>query len=387
MPAPPGAGSTRHGWSLPASRTGLGAAPWTPAALTAGHHVSVSEGVGNALQVVRATAPVRVCDNGGWTDTWFAGHGKVCNIAMSPGVAVEIAVVPSGVGSPQVVLDVSNFDDRYGFEIADPPGRHPLLEAAISEIGTPDDVSIEVAVSSAVPAGSSTGTSAAVTVALIGALDALTGGRMGAGAVASAAHRVEVGQLGVESGIQDQLCAVFGGISYIEMASYPDATVTAVPVEDRVWRELEERLLLVYLGRAHDSSAVHRQVIERLASEGPMSPHLESLRHCAEGAKDALTSGDLRAFGEVMKENTTTQSELHPALVGEAASRVMEIAADQGAWGWKVNGAGGDGGSVTLLCASAEGRQHLSAVIRDADRLFDVLPSRLCRLGLQVWSE
>jgi len=29
------------------------------------------------LRIINAVAPIRVCDNGGWTDTWFAQHGKI----------------------------------------------------------------------------------------------------------------------------------------------------------------------------------------------------------------------------------------------------------------------------------------------------------------------
>jgi hypothetical protein len=30
--------------------------------------------------MVNSVAPIRICDNGGWTDTWFAGHGRIFNI-------------------------------------------------------------------------------------------------------------------------------------------------------------------------------------------------------------------------------------------------------------------------------------------------------------------
>ena len=38
---------------------------------------------------INAVAPIRIADIGGWTDTWFAGHGVVCNIAVSPCVDVR----------------------------------------------------------------------------------------------------------------------------------------------------------------------------------------------------------------------------------------------------------------------------------------------------------
>ena len=35
-------------------------------------------------QIFMALAPIRICDLGGWSDTWFAKHGSVLNIAVKP---------------------------------------------------------------------------------------------------------------------------------------------------------------------------------------------------------------------------------------------------------------------------------------------------------------
>ena len=42
------------------------------------------------LRIVNSVAPIRVCDNGGWTDTWFAGYGRVFNIAVYPYAEVQM---------------------------------------------------------------------------------------------------------------------------------------------------------------------------------------------------------------------------------------------------------------------------------------------------------
>jgi D-glycero-alpha-D-manno-heptose-7-phosphate kinase len=336
-------------------------------------------------RVVNAVAPIRICDIGGWTDTWFAGHGKVFNIGVHPCVEVRIALHPVGALSNRVLLDVASFGDRYGFELGDAPGRHPLVEAAVDEIGLPDDVSVEIGISSAVPAGSSTGTSAAVLVALIGALDSLTPGRMTPHDVAYAAHRVETERLGMQSGIQDHLCAAHGGVNYIEMSSYPRASVSQLSLPNAVWSELERRLVLLYLGRTHVSSDVHERVIAALEREGESSPHLESLRRCAEHARDAVSAHDFPALGRAMTDNTDAQRLLHDGLVCAEADAAIEIAAAHGASGWKVNGAGGEGGSVTLLCGpDMRARRELQRALRDANPRFEIIPTRLSQDGLRV---
>jgi D-glycero-alpha-D-manno-heptose-7-phosphate kinase len=336
--------------------------------------------------IVNSIAPVRICDIGGWTDTWFAEHGKVFNVAVHPVVRVQIRAHPADGASEQVMLNVQNYDEHYAFDLGDSPGRHPLLEAAIEEIGVPADLSVEISVFSEMPVGSSTGTSASTTVALIGALDALTPGSRSLEEIALAAHLIETERLGMQSGIQDQLCAVHGGVNFIEISAFPRASVTPLKVSRATSSELEHRLLLVSLGHGHASSALHERVIARLADEGPTSPPLCKLRQAAEAARDAFCNADFPRLGRAMTDNTEAQRQLHPDLIGTDAQTAMEVAAACGAWGWKVNGAGGDGGSLSVLCGSDTGaRRRLERTLQDADPRFRTVPTRLSHHGLHVW--
>ena len=81
-----------------------------------------------------------------------------------------------------------------------------------------------------------------MTVALIGALDCLTPGRMTPHEVAFAAQQIETEMLRQQCGIQDQLCSAYGGINYIEMYMYPHASVSPIQVPNSIWWELERRL-------------------------------------------------------------------------------------------------------------------------------------------------
>ncbi len=326
--------------------------------------------------MIRASAPVRICDNGGWTDTWFGGPGRVFNVAVRPGVEVTI----KGIRGPDpVVLDVCDFGERYAVapRTSRAP-RHPLLEAAVDSLPPPPGSHVEVSIRSAVPPGSGTGTSAAVAVAMLGALRALRAATPGKLEIASAAHRLEVDALGRESGVQDQLCCAFGGINYIEIDTYPEAAVRSLPV----WDGLSGSLSLVFVGRGHDSSSVHSQVIGDVARLGPgvFAP----LREAAAAARDAVLARDLLALGQSMIANTEAQSALHPALVGADASKVIEVAAAQGAIGWKVNGAGGDGGSVTLLSRTGADRTALEQLLLGLDPKYRILPVQVSVPGLEI---
>ena len=326
--------------------------------------------------VIEASAPVRICDIGGWTDTWFGGPGRILNIAVTPGVEVSIR---TKLGPDPVVFDVETFGDRYSIVPRAPRvARHPLLEAAIDAFPPPRGLAVEVSVRSGVPAGCGTGTSAAVAVALLGGLAAMRLEQHSPRDIAYAAHRLEVDILGVQSGIQDQLSAAFGGINYLEIETYPEARVYPMPT----WKELGPRLTLVFLGRAHDSSAVHRQVIEDVGCRG--SGVFSRLRDAAVAARNAVLARDIDAFGHAMIANTEAQGSLHPGLVGVDARRVIEFAAAQGAVGWKVNGAGGDGGSVTILSDTRETKVALEHRVTVLDKRYRVLPIQVSTVGLEV---
>jgi D-glycero-alpha-D-manno-heptose-7-phosphate kinase len=338
------------------------------------------------LFIINSVAPIRICDNGGWTDTWFAGHGRIFNIGVYPYAEVQVAVFANHDAENRIVINAENYGERYVVNPEKHWDKHPLLEAAIEYMHVPKDLSFEVTIYSEAPSGASTGTSAAVTVALIGGLDSLTPGRMTPHEIAFAAQRIETEMLGQQCGIQDQLCSAYGGINYIEMFQYPHASVSPVGVPNSTWWELERRLVLIYLGKSHQSSDVHQMVIRDLEGAGPECLQLVDLRQTAPKARDALYAGDFKSLGASMIENTDAQRRLHAKLVSADAQRIIEIAQEHGALGWKVNGAGGEGGSVTIL--SGDSSQAKRTMIREIEQerpLFKHIPIYLSRYGVRVW--
>ncbi len=339
------------------------------------------------LRIINAAAPIRICDNGGWTDTWFAKTGKIFNIGVYPYVEVQVEVFHRDDLPQSVTVFAENYGQRFAVtQRKGGWGEHPLLEAAIERMKVPSDLALKVTIFSEAPGGASTGTSAAVSVAMVGALNRLTNKHLTAHEVAYTAQAIETEMLKLQCGIQDQLCSAYGGINYIEMFNYPHASVSPIQIPNSLWWELERRLVLIYFGKSHTSSAVHEKVIRELEGAGPDCKKIQDLRATPEKSRDTLYAGDFAGFGRAMIENTEAQERLHHDLVSADARRVIEISKAHGAMGWKVNGAGGDGGSLTILTGELS---HVKrAMIRDIEAenpLFKNIPIYLSRTGLRTW--
>lgn len=352
------------------------------------------------VRSIRALAPVRVCDVGGWTDTWFGSPGQVCSVAVGPGIEVVADLVRPDSGArhrpPAVHLVAPDLGADYRFDptaVVNP--RHPLLEHCVAEAtagrlealtATGPGHDLRVTIRSGVPVGASLGTSASVMVALLAALDRLLHSPAeGSGddadrvlvspatELARRAHIVETGPAGRQAGVQDHWAAALGGFQHLVVDTYPEVRARPLAVTDAVSAELGARLVTVVFG-PHDSSEVHDEVIHALLScDG--DAHLRvrqatrKLSSLATVAAAALEAGDIDGWADVLTRSTVTQAELHARLVGPAHTAAIDKVRALGAAGWKVNGAGGNGGSLTVVAGTGPGaaspaelRSHLTTL-------------------------
>jgi len=345
---------------------------------------------GALLKAVHARSPLRINDIGGWTDTWFARQGKVLNLAVLPGVEVQVRMYENRRRRKERVrVRAENYGRTFSLD-PDKPGFavHPLLQYAVGMIPVPRDVRLDMSISSSVPAGISTGTSASVCVAVIGALSFLFGRPLPPDRLFSLAHEVETVKLKQQSGIQDQISAAYGGVCFIDMFDYPQARVERLDLPERTWNELDRRICLIYLGRPHSSSAIHEKVIALLEKGGGASGHIEKMKAMAEEARNHLMKGDLESYGEAMIHNNECQRALSPGLVSETADRVISTARRHGASGWKVNGAGGRGGSLAVLASADDSlRRKMLRKIQDLGFGIRTLAAFLSVTGFTAWEE
>jgi D-glycero-alpha-D-manno-heptose-7-phosphate kinase len=291
-------------------------------------------------------------------------------------------------GTGGITLESLDTDEKCHFQDVrriEYNGVLDLLKAAVARSGIQPRRSglysvrwdITVQVRSDAPPASGLGSSAALGVAALGALAAYQGRRMLPHELARESQLLEVEDLKLECGVQDQFAAAYGGVSFMEV-EYPSARVVPLPLSQATRCELEDRFVLVYTGRSHFSSAMHQKVISEADKH---RDDFAQLAHAAVLGKEALLADDLEAFAAAMNMNWEAQKQLHPDITTPEIETLHDAAFKAGAIGFKANGAGG-GGTVTILVK----RNHNTRVRRVAEELgMQVLPAFIDTTGLQVW--
>jgi len=329
--------------------------------------------------IIQSRAPNRILDFGGWTDTHFAQRGHVLNVAVSLFANVTIKTV----ARPGIAINVQDYGERLYIENAAAVGydsHHDLLKAAIKIMGVGGG--LEVMISADVPPGCGTGSSAAISVALINALGIASGEFLSAHEIARLAHRIGADELGCQCGLQGQYAAAYGGVNFIDMPAYPMVHVSPVPLSGAMLAGLETQILLVYEGKGHLSSDVHRKVIESVKDpDSPAAAALEKLKTTALAARRALLSGDHDLLAATMEHNNALQKSLHPGITTPRLERIEALGKERGARAAMINGAGG-GGSICLLCEPGRTIEAAAALRAEG---FRILPFSICPRPAEAW--
>jgi len=323
---------------------------------------------------ILSRAPVRICDIGGWTDTWFYPKGAVFSFCVD--LYSKVKLTENGLNKIRIFAeDFEQSTEIINFKAVEYDGNLDLLKAAVKMMNI--EKGLDINVSADAPPGCGTGTSASIAVTLISALSKYNQVDLTNYEIAQLAHRLETEELNLESGVQDQFAASYGGINFMEI-DYPDVKISSVIINDKKIRELENQFLLLFLG-SRSSNEMHRAVIENYKKKDPNTINsLEIMKNCAWEMKRVIKS-DLKSIGEIMNKNWDAQKRLHPLMVNASITNAEKISKDNGALGFKCNGAGG-GGSATILAENGHENQIKEKLI---EKGYTILPCKLCFKGVR----
>ena len=330
----------------------------------------------NFKNSVLTRAPTRICDIGGWTDTWFYPKGAVFSFCVD--LYSYVRLVENESNSIKLFAEnLKQSAEILNLKKIEYNGVLDLLKAAIKRMNIENG--LDVFVKADAPPGCGIGTSASVAVTLISALATYKRLNMDQNNIAVLAHKLETEELGLESGVQDQYAAAYGGINFMEI-DYPKVKLVKIEINEKRTLELENQFILVYFG-SRSSSKMHSAVISNFKNRDMATINsFEIMKQCAYDMKDSINS-DIEMLGEIMNRNWEAQKSLHPLMINPIINRAEKIAKINGAIGFKCNGAGG-GGSATILAERGHEYQIKKKLIENG---YTILPCKISFTGVRSY--
>lgn len=335
-------------------------------------------------------APVRISLAGGGTDlpAYFNQHGGVVINTTIDKYFYAILRVYDGDSLQIASSDYSTFYRQEGQDGSSLQSDEALglPRTILKHFGIHRGLSMFLA--SEIPPGTGLGSSSAVTVAIIKALSTACSEMLSKGELAELACRIEIEEMGMPIGKQDQYAAAFGGLNEIVFTA--DGTnVTPLNLPWPILQRLQNDLMLFFTGRSRNSADILKQQTE--ASQRSTSTTVEALHRVkamVADVREAFLSGDLHAFGELLHENWMQKKHFATGVSSPLIDESYDVARNLGAGGGKITGAGG-GGFLMLYCEEAHQQAVTQALeargLRRMDFRFDNTGARvLMNAGLSI---
>lgn len=311
---------------------------------------------------VHSVAPLRISFVGGGTDFphWYREHGGAVLSATIDHV-VRVTATPRADRAVRVrSLDLGHLVQYQLDEGPEYDGVMDLAKAAIDRMGL--DTGLDVDIESEAPAGSGLGGSSALVTALVAALACLDDRPMTCDEVARLSYSIERYDLGISGGWQDQYAAAYGGFNLIEFDG-DGARVSPVDVGPDELEELRKHLLLCYTGRVRRNvGLIDRQIAMFEAGREDTLLGMKQLREMAYVMRDAVQAADIGRLGALLRDAFDAKRRMNPHITeGTPIESMLAAAAEAGATGGKICGAGG--GGYLLIASPPEARAAVRSTL------------------------
>lgn len=307
--------------------------------------------------MIIARSPLRICLGGGGTDlpSYYRQHtGFVISAAINRYVYITI----NEAFRPHIVVKYSKLEEvDHVDEI-----QHPIIREALKLTGVTGPY-LEIVSLSDIPAGTGMGSSGSFTTSLLCALHTLKREFIAPRDLAEQACHIELNLLREPIGKQDQYISAFGGINCFEFLPDDRVVVEPLKLSPETVANLEDNLMLFFTGGSRNASDILRhQDSQTRENNSEMLENLHFTKKLGLESREALLSGDLNHFADLMNIHWERKKKRSPGMSCQEIDKLYELARVSGARGGKLIGAGGGG----FLMFYSEEKTRLRAAMRGA---------------------
>jgi D-glycero-alpha-D-manno-heptose-7-phosphate kinase len=283
-------------------------------------------------------SPLRITLGGGGTDlpSYYREHG---GFLIAAAIDKYVYITVHETFEDVIIVKYSQMEQVRRVEEI----RHPFVREALKLVDS-NLHSIELSVMADIPAGTGLGSSGSFSTALLKALHTYKRSLIHPSELAAEACRIEIDILGHPVGKQDQYICAYGGITCFEFL--PEDSVKAWPlaISEQIRNNLEDGLVLFFTGFSRAAANILKDQDQR-SREGDrqMIENLHFVKEIGIESRRALEAGNLRRFAELMNEHWDFKRKRSGGMSNPQIDEWYHLAAQNGALGGKLIGAGGGG--------------------------------------------
>lgn len=283
-------------------------------------------------------SPLRISLGGGGTDlpSYYCDHG---GFVISAALDKYVYITLHQTFFEELIIKYSHMEKVRSLEEI----QHPLIREALRVLGQ-EAKSLEITSMSDIPAGTGLGSSGSFLTALLYALHIYRKSVIPKQELAEQACHIEIDRLGEPVGKQDQYVSAFGGVTCFHIDNGGKVDVAPLAMSSEALANLEDNLVLFYTGYTRSASEILNDQDKR-SKQGDQSiiDNLHFVKKLGFESKQALETGDLRRFAEIMHIHWEHKKVRSKGMSNGSIDEWYELGRANGAIGGKLIGAGGGG--------------------------------------------
>lgn len=229
---------------------------------------------------------------------------------------------------------------------------------------------INIILCSDVPGGSGMGASSSLAVNLTNVLSKMSKKQMNKKEIAEIAFYIGRNVLKWPIGKQDEYSAAYGGLNHMKFQKNK-TTTTPIPISKSSKKELDENLLLFFIGITRKSNDILIDQLKRIQNNDHQTINsLKNVKQLANETYHSLKKSDITEFGIILNRNWHAKKQFSKMITNSHIDKIYDKAIDSGAIGGKLTGAGG-GGHMLFYCEQSKQKKLINKMNQMGLNLID----------------
>lgn len=231
--------------------------------------------------------------------------------------------------------------------------KHPIIKEVFNHFKI---IGVDLSSSADIPGGTGMASSSAFTAGLINVCASYKGIYLSKKEISDLACKIEIENLREPIGKQDQYACTYGGLNLIEFHKNDDITVEKINLKPQALEQLNDNLILFYLGKTRSASSILSEQKKNINDEAKISS-LKKMVKLTFDLKTYLLKNDVDKLGEILHEGWMLKKNLSNSISNPLIDEFYEAGVKAGAIGGKLLGAGG--GGFLLFYVKKQEKNHV----------------------------